>query len=37
MLATLAKAKLKTESMKGSDLVAVRHTTIQVSKLLLYP
>jgi len=37
MSATLAKAKLNTENIKGSNLVAVRHTTVQVSKLLLYP
>jgi hypothetical protein len=37
MFATLAKAKLNTENIKGSNFVAVRHTTGQVSKLLLYP
>jgi hypothetical protein len=26
-----------TQNIKGSNLVAVRHTTVQVSKLLLYP
>jgi hypothetical protein len=34
MLETLAKAKLNTENIKDSNLVAVRHTTFQVSKLL---
>jgi len=37
MFLTLAKAKLNTENTKGSNLVAVKHTTVQVSKLLLYP
>jgi hypothetical protein len=36
MLATLAKAKLNKEHTKGSSLVAVRHTIIQMPKLLLY-
>jgi len=36
MFVTLAKAKLNTENVKVSHLVAVRHTTVQVSKLSLY-
>jgi hypothetical protein len=36
MFTTLAKAKLGTENIKGSNLVAVSHTTFQVSKLPLY-
>jgi hypothetical protein len=33
MFATLAKAKLNTESIKGPNLVTVRHMTVQTSKL----
>jgi hypothetical protein len=37
MFGALAKAKLSTENIKGLNLVAVRHTTVQMPKLLLYP
>jgi hypothetical protein len=33
MFATQAKAKLNTENIRGSNLVAVRLTNVQVSKL----
>jgi len=36
-LPEMTKAKLNTENIKGSNLVAVRNTTVQVSKLFLYP
>jgi hypothetical protein len=35
MFAILAKVKLDTENIKVSDLMAVRHTTDQLSKLSL--
>jgi len=34
---TLAKARLSIESIKGSSLVAVRHTISQLYRLWLYP
>jgi hypothetical protein len=37
MFATLAKTRLKTEGTKSPELVAVRHTTVEVSQLLSYP
>jgi len=35
-LATLAKAMLNTEIIEGSNLVEVRHTINQLSRLWLY-
>jgi hypothetical protein len=37
ILTTLAKARLDIQSMKCSDLVAVRHTIDQVSRQWSYP
>jgi len=34
MFGTLGKAKFNTENIKGSNLVAVRHTTVQVSVII---
>jgi hypothetical protein len=37
IFASLAKAKLNTESIKGSNLVAVRHTIDHFSRQWPYP
>jgi len=37
IFATLAKARLKMGSTKGSDLVAVRHTLDEMSRQWLHP
>jgi len=37
MSATMKKVKLNTENIKGSNLMAVRHMTVTVTELLLYP
>jgi len=37
IIASLAKAKLDTENIEGSNLVAVRHTIDHLSRQWLYP
>jgi hypothetical protein len=37
MLAALVKARLNTENIKRLHLLAVRHTTDEMSRLCLYP
>jgi len=37
LLTILSKVRLNAESIKGSNLVAVRHTTIQVSEMWISP
>jgi len=37
MLAAMAMVKFNTENIKCSDMAAVRHTTVRVSELSLYP